>query len=91
MGDGQDPAAAHALDRLAGWLLRDESDDRIPDDNPFPESPVYVVGRVPAVRFGPDDVRYMTTSNRDSRGPSDPRDDRLPCVMPRPAQADPQR
>jgi glucose/arabinose dehydrogenase len=43
-GDARSPAAAQDLGSLAGKVLRLNPDGSIPDDNPFPGSPVYALG-----------------------------------------------
>lgn len=43
-GDAANSKAAQNLDSLAGKILRINSDGTIPEDNPFPNSPVYSLG-----------------------------------------------
>lgn len=43
-GDAQNPQLAQDLSSLAGKILRIELDGSIPNDNPFPNSPVYSFG-----------------------------------------------
>ncbi len=43
-GDTGDPNLSQRLDSVAGKILRINSDGTIPDDNPFPNSPVYSYG-----------------------------------------------
>jgi len=43
-GDALDRALAQGLDSLAGKILRLNPDGTIPDDNPFPDSPVWSLG-----------------------------------------------
>ena len=43
-GDAANPILSQDLDSLAGKILRINSDGSIPDDNPFPNSPVYSYG-----------------------------------------------
>lgn len=43
-GDAAQPELAQRLDSLAGKILRIRPDGTIPDDNPFPGSPVYSLG-----------------------------------------------
>jgi glucose/arabinose dehydrogenase len=43
-GDARNSAAAQELGSLAGKVLRLNPDGSIPDDNPFPGSPVYALG-----------------------------------------------
>lgn len=43
-GDARRPKLAQDRDSLAGKLLRLTPDGAIPDDNPFPNSPVYLMG-----------------------------------------------
>jgi len=43
-GDSGVPNLAQRLDSVAGKILRINSDGTIPDDNPFPDSPVYSYG-----------------------------------------------
>ena len=61
VGDSVDPWAAQDMARLNGKILRINPDGSIPDDNPFPGSPIYLLG----VRnvFGMDfllDTLYFT-------------------------------
>lgn len=44
VGDGTDPNNAQDIDSLYGKVLRINRDGTIPDDNPFPNSPVYTYG-----------------------------------------------
>jgi len=43
-GDAQDPPLSQELNSLAGKILRLTPDGAVPEDNPFPESPVYSLG-----------------------------------------------
>jgi glucose/arabinose dehydrogenase len=43
-GDALQPQSAQSLDSLAGKILRINPDGTIPEDNPFPGSPVYSYG-----------------------------------------------
>jgi len=43
-GDAADPSLSQDLNSLAGKILRINADGSIPDDNPFPNSPVYSYG-----------------------------------------------
>lgn len=43
-GDAADPPLAQRRDALAGKILRLNPDGTVPDDNPFPRSPVYSLG-----------------------------------------------
>jgi len=43
-GDSGDPNLSQRLDSVAGKILRINSDGTIPEDNPFPDSPVYSYG-----------------------------------------------
>jgi glucose/arabinose dehydrogenase len=43
-GDAQQGQLAQSLDSLAGKILRINTDGTIPDDNPFPGSPIYSYG-----------------------------------------------
>lgn len=43
-GDATQPELAQRVDSLAGKILRIRSDGSVPDDNPFPGSPVYSLG-----------------------------------------------
>ena len=43
-GDALQPQSAQSLDSLAGKILRIDPDGSIPEDNPFPGSPVYSYG-----------------------------------------------
>lgn len=43
-GDSDSPEVAQNANSLAGKILRINSDGTIPDDNPFPDSPVYTYG-----------------------------------------------
>ncbi|MEL7654655.1 MAG: PQQ-dependent sugar dehydrogenase, partial [Bacillota bacterium] len=43
-GDAGNPSSAQDLSSTAGKILRIELDGRIPEDNPFPNSPVYSLG-----------------------------------------------
>ncbi|WIJ45286.1 PQQ-dependent sugar dehydrogenase [Curtobacterium citreum] len=44
VGDAGDPPAAQDRDSLAGKILRVTPDGAVPDDNPFPGSPVWSLG-----------------------------------------------
>lgn len=44
MGDAAEPGLAQRLDSLAGKILRLNRDGTVPDDNPFPGSPVFSLG-----------------------------------------------
>lgn len=44
MGDSSDPSHAQDMKSLAGKVLRINTDGSIPDDNPFPGSPVFTFG-----------------------------------------------
>lgn len=43
-GDSANPRLAQDLNSLAGKILRLHPDGSIPDDNPFPDSPIYALG-----------------------------------------------
>lgn len=43
-GDAMQPESAQDIESLAGKILRINSDGTIPDDNPFPASPLYSYG-----------------------------------------------
>lgn len=43
-GDAASPSLAQDKDSLAGKILRVRDDGGIPEDNPFPDSPVYSIG-----------------------------------------------
>ena len=43
-GDAREPSLAQELSSLAGKILRLEDDGTIPQDNPFPNSPIYSFG-----------------------------------------------
>lgn len=43
-GDAASPKFSQSLDTFAGKILRIEGDGSIPDDNPFPGSPIYSYG-----------------------------------------------
>ncbi|TVY10796.1 PQQ-dependent sugar dehydrogenase [Paenibacillus cremeus] len=43
-GDASDPISAQNVDKLAGKILRIRPDGTVPQDNPFPGSPVYSLG-----------------------------------------------
>ena len=43
-GDAAEPGLAQRLDSLAGKILRLNRDGTVPDDNPFPGSPVFSLG-----------------------------------------------
>ena len=44
MGDAQEPDNAQDLESLSGKVLRMNADGSIPEDNPFPGSPIYTYG-----------------------------------------------
>lgn len=68
-GDATEPTRAQDLSSLAGKILRIRPDGSIPDDNPFPGSPVYSYGhRNPqGLAWGADETLYAT-----EHGPSGP-------------------
>jgi glucose/arabinose dehydrogenase len=68
-GDAINPGSAQDLTSLAGKILRVRADGSIPDDNPFPSSPVYSYGhRNPqGLAWGADGTLYAT-----EHGPSGP-------------------
>ncbi|WP_418908592.1 PQQ-dependent sugar dehydrogenase [Glutamicibacter endophyticus] len=43
-GDAGDPANAQDLKSLGGKILRVDADGQVPEDNPWPDSPVYSLG-----------------------------------------------
>ncbi|MEB3359723.1 MAG: PQQ-dependent sugar dehydrogenase [Synechococcales bacterium] len=43
-GDARDPSTAQNPDSLAGKILRVTPEGDIPEDNPFPNSPAYIIG-----------------------------------------------
>jgi glucose/arabinose dehydrogenase len=55
-GDAQDPSSAQDPNSRAGKILRVTADGDVPADNPFPGSPVYVLGvrNVQAIDWRPD-------------------------------------
>lgn len=60
-GDSTEPDLAQDRDSLAGKILRVTDAGAIPDDNPFPQSPVYILGvrNVEGFDFGPDGLLYV--------------------------------
>lgn len=65
------PATERAQDMssLAGKILRINSDGRIPDDNPFPNSPIYTVGHRNVFGIGFDPITktaYVTENGPES-------------------------
>ncbi|NJK77817.1 MAG: PQQ-dependent sugar dehydrogenase [Nanoarchaeota archaeon] len=67
-GDAANSKLAQNLDSLSGKILRINSDGSIPDDNPFPNSPVYSLGhRNPqGIDWHPDNGILVATEH----GPS---------------------
>jgi glucose/arabinose dehydrogenase len=61
-GDAQDQPAAQDIGNLSGKVLRINLDGSIPEDNPFPGSPVYTVGhRNPqGLCYAPNGIVYSS-------------------------------
>lgn len=61
-GDAGQPDAAQDLGSLAGKILRLAPDGAVPDDNPFPDSPIYSFGhRNPqGLAWAPDGTLYAS-------------------------------
>lgn len=61
-GDAGNAALAQDLDSLAGKILRISLDGSIPEDNPFPGSPVYSLGHrnSQGLAWGPDQTLYSS-------------------------------
>lgn len=60
-GDATEPEQAQDRSSLAGKILRVTESGAIPEDNPFPKSPVYVLGvrNVEGFDFGPNGLLYV--------------------------------
>jgi glucose/arabinose dehydrogenase len=67
-GDAGDRQSAQDLDSPAGKILRLDADGAIPQDNPFPESPVYSVGhRNPqGIAWDGDGTMYASEFGQDT-------------------------
>ncbi len=70
-GDATDPEQARNPESLAGKILRVRSDGGIPDNNPFPGSPVYSLGhRNPqGLAWAADGALYATEHGPSARPP----------------------
>ncbi len=70
MGDAQDTAAAQDLASPVGKILRLNRDGTMPDDNPFPGSPVYSYGHrnVQGLAWQPGTGRLYATEHGPSGG-----------------------
>lgn len=76
-GDAQNQPAAQNLDHLSGKFLRLHLDGSIPDDNPYPDNPVYSFGHRNAqgLYLAPNGIIYSS-----EHGPST--DDELNIIEP---------
>ncbi len=66
-GDAGNPSLSQDLNSLAGKILRINSDGTIPDDNPWPSSPVYSIGHRNPQGIDWDDAGNLIASEH---GPS---------------------
>ncbi|HEX2922547.1 MAG TPA: PQQ-dependent sugar dehydrogenase [Chloroflexota bacterium] len=65
MGDGSEPGRAQDMNTVSGKVLRINTDGSIPDDNPFPGSPIFTLGhRNPqGLAFQPGTGRLFETEH----------------------------
>ena len=66
-GDARQPELAQNIDSLAGKILRVNPDGTIPDDNPFPSSPVYSYGHrnIQGLAWHPDTGEFYASEHGD--------------------------
>ena len=64
-GDARRPELSQRLDSLAGKILRIRPDGNVPNDNPFPDSPIYSLGhRNPqGIAWSPKHKRLFATEH----------------------------
>lgn len=67
-GDGASPRLSQDLNSLAGKILRVRDDGTIPEDNPFPGSPIYSFGHRNPQGLTWDDSKVLWATEHGSRG-----------------------